>query len=565
MTKFKTVLLAATALTMIGGAAWAQSNSTYIYQGEFGGVGTLNVAVVDQTGGTNNKAGDAADNLLQNGDQNEMRITQSGSQNTVGTVPTGVEQKGLLNKLTVTQSGTQNSVKQIDQSAPSAIGLVGTHTNVLTINQAGKSGVVSVIRQEKDGDGAANKADVYQSGISNVVRNIDQFGSANHAETDQTGEGNEVTLLKQVGAGNSAKTTQSGSGGRISITQNGNDNGQQGFRLGAAGILAGLSGMDQGVASQNGDSGSTDNRINYVAAGDGNLFAFRQDGSDNSATGEQNGSDNEIAVRQASVQIPGFGSPYGSGQSINNDAVFSQNGSGNSTAIAQAGQNNRSNVNVTGDNNDAVSVQLGSSNRAKLTIQGGSTSQHNIVAAAQIGTENDASATVAGSSNNVGILQVGDSHSSKIGVQGNNNFVLTAQGGFGGTGNTATVDINGSGNNQINGFTPSAFTGEALAAANDFGTIGQFTGAFQINGLTNRNVLTPGVIAQYGEGNNVNIDVGTSGAANNNLFSTLQYGDDNKINAEINGDGNQFVAIQSGGEFANVVQNGNLNTVVVTQ
>ena len=142
------VMSSALALLMGTGIAYADGNQTYNVQ-----TGDSNSASIDQSAGSNNNVGYAADPVLQNGTLNSLTITQSGNDNSAGgdesSIPVsgsdpnaGIEQQGNENYLKIEQAGNHGDVGEITQTED-ADATSHSSSNNLTINQeSGSSGAI---------------------------------------------------------------------------------------------------------------------------------------------------------------------------------------------------------------------------------------------------------------------------------------------------------------------------------------------------------------------------------------------------------------------------------------
>lgn len=402
MTSFKTVLLAATTLTMLSGAAMAgDGNKAYVYQGTPGGSGSdNNSAEIIQTNGNRNEAGSAGENLLQYGSQHIIAVTQSGSDNDVGLTGRGVEQYGTRNTLGVTQTSNTNVVGQVVQIGDNVA--ADARANVLTINQAGGGGnSVLSVQQNKTvpTTGTANTIDVSQVGINDTVVNLSQEGAQNNiaitqARTSTSYGANKIQLVSQSGLRNAATINQTGYFNTVdSVTQSGgNDNTVT---------------IKQFFAT---------NRIGTVTqTGSSNKAAINQDlGSGNRVTSlSQIGNTNEASVTQI-----GF--------------------SNNVTSLSQLGDLNSAKLSFTGNDNGVGSLtgvanglgltqgtvlQDGNTNALTYTVTG----KGNLFAFRQDGNNNEISGTVMGNGNQAAISQSGGNNFAFTQQMGSNNIVAISQ------------------------------------------------------------------------------------------------------------------------------------------
>lgn len=366
MTSVKKILMAATALTLMSGTAYAQSNEAYIYQ-----PGDDNSAVVRQDQGSDNHAGTFAAPLTQWGNDNRIQIDQTGAGNIVGDahpnttsggtpygVGKGVDQRKNYNVLIIGQSGDGNKVREVQQEGRVA----GRKTsNRVNITQSSNRNVVSNIDQNFTGDrnDGENKINITQEGGNlnyvghNSVANNSgwgafQTGTENSLTLVQNGTFNQIKEVVQnnrnaAGGTNTATVRQIGGGERnyvhlvnqtntgrsdntISMSFTGSFNGASagGGRGAFTGELAG-SAFEQATAIQRGEG----HRLSYNVTGNLNLFAFEQYGSDNTIRGTVTSDSNQAAIYQ---------------NGSDNIATFNQATGGSTTNIRQTGMGNTSNV-----------------------------------------------------------------------------------------------------------------------------------------------------------------------------------------------------------------------------
>ncbi|MDY8108309.1 hypothetical protein U0C82_03980 [Fulvimarina sp. 2208YS6-2-32] len=205
MNIFKTSLLAATALTLMGGAASAQainfSNTTQDGNG--------NSALVSQeqltSRGAGNAVGTAGRAVLQDGSDNVLVIEQLSSsdvaKNSVGgNSPVNAEtfegfaggfvQRGNNNEAIVQQGANDGSVQGnnvVTNVLQSASGTAGADApNTLDVAQTSKGSAVTNVRQSQTGsaDATNNTLLVNQTGVAanngrtNLINDIEQVGTA---------------------------------------------------------------------------------------------------------------------------------------------------------------------------------------------------------------------------------------------------------------------------------------------------------------------------------------------------------------------------------------------------
>jgi hypothetical protein len=378
MTRFTKVMMAATALSMMTGVAFAQvggneavvdqlgnNNASTVYQDQ-GATnssfnrqnGNRNESVIDQDG-TNNAVGTDTDFAYQEGNRNVLTINQRGfsfdGRNRVGAglvdggAGAGFEQLGNRNEASINQSANRNIIGEILQDSRNGDGSV---RNQLSIDQTATNygyNVVNRLRQTRTGSGSANTADIDQVGLVNGLNRVDnvvQEGQGNSAVLSQTGEQNRVSETLQLGDGNTLSLNVSGdSNGSTVATFNGNHQALATFSGGAAGAI----GLGQGtfrqignnndafvsiVGDENGAAVLQQGNLNLISAnlfGNNNGFAVAQFGNENEADIDVNGNFNEVGIRQisegnlATVLV----------NSSNNSASITQNGTNNTAFVQQ--------------------------------------------------------------------------------------------------------------------------------------------------------------------------------------------------------------------------------------
>ncbi len=542
MTGFKTTLLAATALTILTGAALAgDNNRSFVYQGNGAGISGITVennsALVQQTG-TDNQAGNEAQNLLQNGSLSNILINQSGSTNQVGLAGVGVEQYGLRNDLTVTQNSDTNVVGEVVQDGQ-VIGAKDSKyiRNELTITQSDKGGhSVDYARQIKSLAGSKNTASVMQTGSSNQVFAVSQEGAGNKTTINQSGKDGFVDD-RQTGTGNENAVTQTGTNNEYQNVTVGDDNKTTVNQAGSnnrAYVDAGASGaasnmnvitIDQGLAST-----ADDARVALFGTA-ANIVDIDQNGANIADVQVTGGSLNEFKIKQ---------NLEGSSE-VSTATVTATDSSSNLLDAMQEGTNALTLTLTNAFGNEVTSTQLGS-NTATVSI---ANSELNTLEVTQIelGARNFATVDVkAGADkNSLGVYQLGSNNRSNITVDGGDRNTLNAYQHD--TNNQIDVLLKGSDNNSVKN--SPAFSDKALTASNTF-----------------LGLLKKGSLAQSGTDNRVNLTVTGDG----NAFATGQLGTSNRITGTISGNGNQaFVAQFNTGNQATFTQAGNGNNLGIVQ
>ncbi|WP_062118990.1 beta strand repeat-containing protein [Aureimonas sp. AU40] len=528
MTGFKTTLLTATALTMLTGAALADNNKAYIHQGSTG-----NEATITQQGAGNNQAGKSAQPggaIDQGADAgigsyNKLTIDQNGQNLKVGTLGNyvtdhsnlggaGVDQYGNANVANVTQTGSDNSVGSILQTGAAS----GTATgNTLTITQSNNGNNIDYVGQKyqtvANGATGANNASLNFSGQNNGTSGLSGVASYYGASVSVDGV-NSPNGVWQIGANNATDLTVSGNKNSFAIRQFGQSN--QASNLTIEGNSNSLGISQDGVANKATvatlANGSNSNSVGVIQYNNRNQADVNVRGSYNQALAYQSGDENA--------------------------SIHNISGDSNNVYSYQGGNKNKINGNITGDSNFSHSNQYGTENIATLSITGNS----NYSGFNQYGSDNVIDNSINGNNNNLWSYQSGSKNSSTTSVIGNSNRLYTSQSG---NSNIINASIAGDRNNSGYSFSNTIITSKQTSEGLYFG---------------------PGNIIQnggYTKGNEVNLTVSSS----DNLFTTYQSGNGNKIDGSIGGSGkNQaFVAQIGNSNLTNFVQNGSGNALAVVQ
>jgi hypothetical protein len=326
----KIILLvaASTAAIAFASAAWADSNTVYLYQS-----GSDQNATVDQGGGGGNAisayqyGGNVALDFLQDGASNKIGTTSSGVQNGDDLWAT-IQQHGANGDVEYSQYGTTNGLQVVQSS----------NWDIATINQNGT--FLTAYDNQYGGDG--NIASFSQTGTMNIIGQTGaQFGSGGQITASQTGS-NEALNFSQGGINNIINSSQWGVGasGTALIEQNLNTVGGSNYVSNSQGANTYL------YASQDGSSNNL-----YNVQNNGAYAELSQNGVGNYLTGNQSG-DNS-AQNQAHV-YQGV-----SWQAANyNTATYSQSGGGgNVVNITQTSSSNSANVTQNGAGNSASITQ----------------------------------------------------------------------------------------------------------------------------------------------------------------------------------------------------------------
>jgi hypothetical protein len=514
---FKLALSTATALGLLMGAAYADDNQNYLTQS-----GGNNNAFVDQTGGGGNVVGTSGDPALQHGDYNNVDVTQSDGSTlgVAGTYTGGVDQIDDYNVLAVDQKNGR--IQEVQQTGADGATNV---TNTLTITQS--DNVVSTtiainqvgfVRQTYTGTtGGADRNSVtidqsFDVGVvttnhRNLVNKVTQDGNRDSVTISQVTGFNTLGTVSQTGGTHNVATISQGSvaGGHQNSTnaviQQGSDNlavlhqngSYNGGGLGNPGRLA--AGNYDAAVIQKGDF----NDAGLTIDGDHNAYAINQQGDRNIATG---------------LSITGDGNGLGVGQYGEDNLVTLANISddGNQVGLQQSG-----------DRNEITGLGFGS---------------NGIVDILQGGNDNAAVFSQAGEDNVIG-----------VDIDGDRNHLNMVQNNPDATGNTMSVSITGSDNNNW--------------PSNNNTLTGDARSAYDVAHFDNSLFVGQGSLYQTGSDNSLTMTV----SSDLNAFATYQKGTGNTIEHTISGgDANQAVIAQIGsGNMSVTMQMGAGNNLGVSQ
>lgn len=294
--------------------AWNNGDNNVI--GDMQQIGNQNQARVDFNGG---KSG-GVDVALQQGDNNHLEVWQNGTGNVVNEITMLGSNNGLPPDgngsyrrvgVLIDQGGTNNLVEVSYIEGSNNTGPAGgsnTYRNVHRIDQSGTgNGQLASVARTWGSEG--NRIWVFQTGNTNnfdIEQGTNSASTQNFVTVDQTGNDNAV-WVRQFGSYNTAALSFVGD-------RNGNGAFSSGFDD---------NGLTQGQVIQDNDGVMT-NSITYSVLGSDNLFAFKQDGTNNlinGTVGDLSASDgNQVAVLQVGN---------------NNVADFSQVGGSNSLSVSQ--------------------------------------------------------------------------------------------------------------------------------------------------------------------------------------------------------------------------------------
>jgi hypothetical protein len=513
----------ATALALLMGTAYAGGNNeAYLYQD-----GAFNSASVDQSGGSDNDAGSAAQNIIQRrtndpdqtGDtlkSNVLTIEQSGSHNAIGL---GVNGNNFGHAAGVYQDEDYSQTSHW-----------GSQKNIIDIIQSSDHNTVGAVSQYTATHVGNNSLTVTQGGGGfNIVGSVSQHRTQtteNVAVIDQTGDHNTVARVEQyarlIGVPGATKND-------LDVKMSGANNGNgalTGFALGSGAQSSTLIQGGPGALAARGSYAHLD------ISGDDNQFGVTQYGERNSVgTLTILGDSNEVGTYQ---------------QGNDNTIALAQvGGLGNNIGIRQTGNDNLATTIVDGDDNEASVSQYSligpydMPNTAFVDIDG----DGNWTRIKQV-YGSDAHVTVDGGDNDIAIDQYIQA-AATVTFTGDNNAVSLNQL----NGATATVTITGDDNNR-GGFAGGITSALASSTTSGLGAPMQVGGIIQ-NGASD-----------------VSITVGSLGPSDGNRFSFNQGGGSgNSIVGLMNGvGGNEAVVSQVGaGNVTNFAQNGGTNLLAVSQ
>lgn len=414
----------------------------------------------------------------------------------------------------VEQRGSNNraSVRQTNTGGPGSDGQFVNPANIAVVDQNGNGNTARVrqfdgptlagsvteansvaIHQYSDASGSAgtdvNRAEAEQNGSFNVSVQITQGtaeegGQNNEAWALQSGSGNSDIDIAQNFDGNYAEAAQLDTWrSSIKIEQNG-------FGIDADNSAVVTQQYGEGLEAhivQGGGSAGTagiDNNAAILQTGVDNVTAISQVFDGNTATADQSGAANDIAIQQGS----GF---------------FVENA--NTADVVQSGWGNEIDVYQTADGSDAnfaTVAQSGESNELIVNQDAGDGGQ-NFTDVSQTGFFNDLAVIQvndgAGSAgaNNASVSQSGNENDLNVSQDGSGNNVLADQSGWG---NTLAIAQVGDSN---------------FAGADQSGEYNELTivqdGEFNVAWATQSGALNEGYIEQDGASNNAELTQTTYG------------------------------------------------------
>jgi hypothetical protein len=343
MTRFTKVMMGATALSMMAGVAFAQSNEARSTQD-----GRANdTTILQQSSG---RGHDAVSDVT--GNRNDVLIDQSsGAVNNSGQATVVIDanpgSRSADNNIEITQEAFQNTTSGFGQRA--TVDVRGDRNDVVTLQQYGTANIepnVLTIAVNGNGQGSDNSIDILQSG-NGLTSTTTIWGDDNEVDVDQGAGGHTSTIYidgtigDDEGDGNSVNVVQRVNGQYIggnqaNVTIYGDDNNSARRFSGVARDLA-LT-LDPGDVIQTGNLNVATLRIGAAGGLDAsnNSFAVSQTGLSNDLVADVLGEDNELVVVQSGSDNFSYSLQDGTG----NVAAVSQMGSANVSTTMQYGSFN---------------------------------------------------------------------------------------------------------------------------------------------------------------------------------------------------------------------------------
>ena len=502
------------------------------------GVNTIN-ATVNQTNAV--------------GETNNVEVTQ--------TISDTDDPSGSLLSTTATQVGNDNTIiqKQKNDGNRSSNDFV---YRSFTASQTGNYN--SATQLSEDGDQGKLEFDVVQEGDNNVSKQItSQAGGSTFSQILNISKG----IISQVGNRNEANQTMKSLDATGTITQQGDDNtadqvfgnltkenhalidqngnknkAVQNFVSGNSTSISYLNSYqvgdgnysnqevsvgnnNTGTVNQTGSVGNAPmgNEAYQTFAGDGNNAIITQNGDDNWAKQQVDGSNNKLTIDQ--IQ-------YGnSGNKATQNAIGNNNGDGDwhIASIEQAGANNTATQNFYGQSENASIVQEGIDHNAEQMFT--SSSVHNFTNITQKGENNSAYMYIEGARNPSYIRQDKKNSIAKqyiYGASSIGNWTLIEQ------------NMNTSGESNL---TEQYVTGQYNSTNSyqkgSYGSVLQTT-------LGNYNYA---IVVQKGSNNTTTQQItGNDNSIVEGGIKATQYGNDGIINQIVDGDKNYAYTYQMGNE-----------------
>ncbi|WP_141101987.1 hypothetical protein [Oceanicola sp. 22II-s10i] len=501
-------LMASVALATLGMSAAGYAgdeNETFLVQS--GSDNSASVAQQDGNGNTAGLFGSLA--MMQDGDFNDLVVTQTGNNNAVGDLGPGVDQIGDRNAAVIGQNTNRNRVGIFQQQGQD--GAVVLQNEATVIQGGGNFNLVTRVAQTNDGSTpSGNSVSLEQNGRRNMIGNtgflglgVIQTGSGNTADVNQVGNFN----------GSNGQNGANWDVGTFAVSAD----------TGPATTLA-----FQATLRQTG----TNNVASIGLTGNRNLFALDQNGSQHRLSYSVLGNRN-----QGAFQMYGGDGNWAEALQMGNlnDTSALLFGNDNFSDISQTGDENIGWFNVImGDGNTLGTIQSGDANHSSTQVYFGDRNDVTVLQGPMVvgiplgGDQNRSEVYVEGNDNLIFLEQTGNQHQSGIGIHtGSDNVVTVLQTGLLGTGNNSLVTIGGpavpnSDGNEV----------EITQTSSNTSTV-------RIDGGANR-VTVDQVIQSTSE-----VGILGAGGGNDNAVSVSQEGFNDSI-VSVRGDSNLITVDQTG-------------------
>ncbi|APE43375.1 hypothetical protein BOO69_08070 [Sulfitobacter alexandrii] len=416
--------------------------------------------------------------------------------------------------------------------------------NVTFLDQDGTNNSASVTQSGNDNEAGASGLAVTQDGFYNQLE-ILQSGNNNEIGLEGVGVRQEAVLKNGSNPiANTLVITQSSSFNTVgSVYQDSDGTDQQASARNRVNITqAGLGGHRIGTVHQE-RGASNYNVLNVTQNGLANVLEDvyqrnRAGGNvSNSINVNMSGASNGRNLIGAPTELDLFA-----------DIADVQGSTLRQGWVRQFSRRNTIDLDVSGTFNNFGITQDGKGNTVgTVTMTGG----FNQLGIRQDGDDNQVSlSTISGIGNNIGVAQYQDNNIAGVNVSGNANRLGVLQDGMS---NTADVAITGDNNGLA--YNSVSFFGQRI-----------YTSADSLDNPAAGIALLPGFelgrVTQFGDDNDVNLNID----GNNNLFGTLQDGVGNSIEGTVDGNGNQFAVAQVGvANMTNFTQTGGGNNLAVSQ
>lgn len=560
----------------------------------------LNTATITQTGTTDAGSGDpSAVAIVQGGKGGTVTVTQAAD----GSNVLATQFNGNRNMQTIDQADLG---RQLD-----AITFQNGDDNTLRINQSGQENVSSIVQSnlllpaDPANGPSMHTATLTQGGTVNEAV-IGQGGLKNTATLTQTGGEESFASVLQYGSDNRATANQTSS------QRNNTLNVTQGRVAGAVpatratrnagnltGALLGLAPADvvqseDNVALVNQTTGENQ-VINLIQSGDNEQATISQAGSDNNNSSVQAGEVDRLFHTQTGSQGRIIASQYGEETDKGNTQTITQGGNNNTVdvgqikffnvaTITQSGQDNNllvgSTVRQIGESNQTILNQTGrrgniaviQGNAAGLTFGGQTLASTGYDPTTNDAFRNTTGINQGGLDNLIAVAQQGDDGTATANQEGNDNFIGIRQlnpgaGILRAVFNVATAT-------QTAGVSNSEIDIEQFGRRNNGSASQTGTGVNNTIALNQRNDDNTATLSQnQGNQNVINVNQNPNAGKIGGNVEIAQSGQDNKARLTQTGYENELTLTQTGdrnvlqqnGANPFALQGGNNNTATLSQ